>query len=660
MRKDKVIFNKLLICLTLTLISGCSCQNDKLTSVCPTTAQLSKPCLEDDGGSWVEVDSDKLGWNTGSNSTCRIGFTTCNNITTEVSCSGFSAKRAELCGDNMDNDCDGKVDEGFDLDEDEYKTCEGDCDDTNSLVNPTSVEVCNNIDDNCDWVIDEIYLRCWTGPESALVDTEDTLCKTGYKTCHTGNFTECKEQVLPRTELCNGVDDNCDSIIDNYIITDGKVCGPSTSIGQCDYGREQCVGGESYCIDPQMPQNEECNSVDDDCDGYTDEDLSRICTTVCGQGIEFCSWGSWIGCTAYKPDDEICDGMDNDCDDEVDEGCLCTSGQIQECYNNIVDELGLPIACGIGIQFCDENGVWGECNFYNTEEESCNNWDDDCDGTIDDLYISCGDSNIGECKLGKSHCEEGMWSLCEGEIPPQEEVCDNLDNNCDGEIDEDLDPNAKVDMVFAIDISASMCDEIDSIRNGVANYVSEFANSEHLFGLVVFPTIGINDDDISLVTLPPLTNVNTFLTVLDSLNCEGGGIEPSFNTLFQITDPADPLGIGWRDDAKPYVILVTDEPGQSIFLSGINESAIATNTTNCQIGNCESGDRIEVFVFTYTAYFSNWDSATYFEPERLIEIFPANSERYVGILRNIFENVCLYSVTNVDSGNDDIMDSGEP
>jgi hypothetical protein len=71
--------------------------------------------------------------------------------------------------------------------------------------------------------------------------------------------------------------------------------------------------------------------------------------------------------------------------------------------------------------------------------EVCNNIDDDCDTMVDDqLSRACGVSDIGACTLGTERCIGGVWSSCTA-ILPSEEICNNLDDNCDGRIDEGCD-----------------------------------------------------------------------------------------------------------------------------------------------------------------------------------------------------------------------------
>ena len=70
--------------------------------------------------------------------------------------------------------------------------------------------------------------------------------------------------------------------------------------------------------------------------------------------------------------------------------------------------------------------------------EICNNVDDNCDGSIDEsLVMSCG-SNVGACSEGTSVCGGGVFGDCIGEVGPTTEICNSVDDNCDGFIDEGL------------------------------------------------------------------------------------------------------------------------------------------------------------------------------------------------------------------------------
>ncbi|MBI5152028.1 M23 family metallopeptidase [Candidatus Peregrinibacteria bacterium] len=85
---------------------------------------------------------------------------------------------------------------------------------------------------------------------------------------------------------------------------------------------------------------------------------------------------------------------------------------------------------------CDQNckwSEWSECA-VTSSQEICDNMDNDCDGQTDEnLVNSCSTA----CGTGTAECEGGMWTKCTAQLPVNE-ICDNKDNNCDGQIDENL------------------------------------------------------------------------------------------------------------------------------------------------------------------------------------------------------------------------------
>lgn len=130
----------------------------------------------------------------------------------------------EIIGDGIDNNCNGIVDEGaIDSDGDGF-TSDVDCDDSDASINPGATEFCDGVDNDCNGQIDE------TDPSIGnLCDGADSdLCEEGITICVAGSL-ECSDTSGDNLEVCDGQDNDCNSIID-----DGGVCGGSCGDGVCD------------------------------------------------------------------------------------------------------------------------------------------------------------------------------------------------------------------------------------------------------------------------------------------------------------------------------------------------------------------------------------------------------------------------------------------
>lgn len=83
---------------------------------------------------------------------------------------------------------------------------------------------------------------------------------------------------------------------------------------------------------------------------------------------------------------------------------------------------------------CNDNNA----NIHPNAAETCNNIDDDCDSQIDEaLTTSCGTSSTGACRYGTKTCSNGQWSQCTGNIDPVAESCNGIDDDCDTLTDEE-------------------------------------------------------------------------------------------------------------------------------------------------------------------------------------------------------------------------------
>jgi len=233
----------------------------------------------------------------------------------------------------------------------------------------------------------------------------------------------CRNNGPVIQETCNGYDDTCDGQVDEGF-GKGEPCDnggvgqcASTGVLICSSARDQDNGADPLvcnAIEKVPSPFEICDGVDNDCDGAVDEDWLQnglacgLSVGTCGVGALGCSEGV-ISCEGeIIPTSEIWDGLDNDCDGVSDEGCTCSPGSQRECSINLGP-------CVKGIQECETNGTWSPlCSGIVPQVEVCDGVDNNCNGAVD----------------------EGVLNRC-GECGPEPiEVCDGLDNDCDGEVDE--------------------------------------------------------------------------------------------------------------------------------------------------------------------------------------------------------------------------------
>jgi len=361
---------------------------------------------------------------------------------------GVNPGATEACN-LIDDNCDTAIDEGFDVDGDLVTTCgpdgiagnaDDDCDDTEATVNPTAPEICDVLDNDCDTLIDE---------DSDADGDGFTPC--GSDGVPGGPDDDCDDNnpdTYPgATELCDGEDNSCDGNIPSD---------ESDGDGDGDPGCADCNDTNPFMF---TDNPEVCDGLDNNCDTVLpadeadgDADMYMPCSDYEANGAPGISGGD--DCNDADPAInplavEICDLVDQDCDTLVDED-----------FDVDVD----------GFTTCGADGTPGnaddDCDDTNPDvnpdaDEVCDNVDNDCDTDIDDEdtgYLGDDADGDGDEALlcGGLDCDdtddtvEGLdidndgHSTCQGDCddfnpyvnPDGVESCDGADNDCNGDVDD--------------------------------------------------------------------------------------------------------------------------------------------------------------------------------------------------------------------------------
>ncbi len=425
----------------------------------------------------------------------------------------------EVC-DEVDNNCDGEIDEGqtgswyADADGDGYGdpealivACEApvgavadntDCDDTTASAYPGNLEVCDEVDNNCDGAVDEgvtsVYFADFDGDGFGAADLTQNACAvpTGY----TVNADDCDDAVAAvnpdATEICNTIDDDCDGTVDEddasgaitwYADTDADAYGdPSVTAVACAQP-DGFVADRTDCDDARSATNpaatEYCNTYDDDCDGTVDEDDASgvgswyldadgdtygnpaIVDISCAQPTGYvadatdCNDGS---ARAYPGYTESCDSIDNNCDGTVDEDTAVDArtwyaDADADTYGNasVIDiECTQPTGYVANATDCDD----ARAASYPGAPEYCNAYDDDCDGSVDEesaldartWYADADADTYGNPSVTDLECYVPTGYVANATDcddtraltnPGATEYCNTYDDDCDGTVDED-------------------------------------------------------------------------------------------------------------------------------------------------------------------------------------------------------------------------------
>ncbi len=454
----------------------------------------------------------------------------------------------EIC-DGLDNDCDGLVDDEDDLvqgqhiyymdaDHDGFGDADvivaascsalppeggvertGDCDDSDFEVNPRAPEVCDGVDNDCDGLVDDedpslvdayVFYVDEDGdgfghPAATVLSCSPT--QPEGTSDQAGDCNDSDPAVNPLAEeVCDGVDNDCDTLVDIedpslhglafYPDADGDGYGDGTEppiVGCVSPPPEGLVEDNTDCNDhdpdvhPGAP--ERCDGVDNNCEnGILDEEMDED-----GDGFPACS-AEQADCDDTNPHvypgaDEVCDGVDTNCDgvlldeaseadrdgdgvmscagdcddtdpavhpgadeicDGVDTNCDSIADEDDPAFDQDGDGALDPVVCqaytGSSPLDCDDTSP----GRHPGAEEVCNGIDDDCDGDVPDDEADADGDGVMAC--------EGDCDDQDGDVRPgADEVCNGVDDDCDGDVpDDEADADGDGFMVCADD-----CDDGD-------------------------------------------------------------------------------------------------------------------------------------------------------------------------------------------------------
>ncbi|MGE5186714.1 MAG: MopE-related protein [Acidobacteriota bacterium] len=286
-------------------------------------------------------------------------------------------------------------------------------------------ETCDGKDDDCDFLIDEDV-----GGGQACTNSNSFGTCAGTRTCGGSIGFTCEGQI-PMAEKCNYADDDCDGSIDEGFTGLGTVCTPG--VGACQrFGSIGCSadGSTTQCsVTAGSPTTELCNGIDDDCDGVVDNGfpgIGGLCSAgygVCTRyGTTQCAPGGMTTMCSATPgtnaSPETCNYLDDDCDNIVDNGyrnvltgLYDTTANCGACGNDCTTIYTGANSTGT----CSTSGGTAKCvmvcNVAGTYDLD-NNAVDGCEFTLDNtvVYVSTSDTAAADdatCGLGPSGTQPG-------------------------------------------------------------------------------------------------------------------------------------------------------------------------------------------------------------------------------------------------------------
>jgi hypothetical protein len=395
---------------------------------------------------YQDSDADGYGKDNVTQSVCTgqpTGYTTqggdCNDLNAAIKPSA-----SETCN-LIDDNCNGSIDEGVqttfyvDYDGDSYGNpavpvlaCtqptgyvnnDDDFNDNDPNAYNGAPELCDGIDNDGDALIDEgvqnTYYADSDGDGYGDINVPGLACSQPLN--YVANSTDCNDlnvAINPiASETCNGVDDDCDTAVDEGVQTTYYADSDGDGYGNVSVTQSACsqpsgyVSNSTDCNDNNANVNlaatEICNTIDDDCDDIIDENVQTIYFLDADGDGYGTSTSTTLACSApanyvsnsqdcndgdlniYPGANEVCNGIDDDCDGELENGLTFV--------DYFVDADGDGYGAGTASNLCADPGAGYVTNDTDCDDasvmifpggvETCNLIDDDCDGEVDE-YVT--------------------------------------------------------------------------------------------------------------------------------------------------------------------------------------------------------------------------------------------------------------------------------
>ncbi len=369
-----------------------------------------------------------------------------------------------------------------------YVELDNDCDDADDAINPAAAEICDNIDNDCNDVVDD-----GSGPEAGLwyLDNDGDTWGEGTDVIYScaavpgrvnraGDCNDNNELVNPgQIELCNGVDDNCVGGIDEGVLLTFYADTDSDGRGDPLVSETGCTPSAGYVANANDCNDEEpaawtgraeiCDGIDNNCSGQIDEGvtttyyldsdsdgrgdpaISRVACTAPAGFVDNAADCNDEEPAAWTGRAEICDGIDNNCSGQIDEG-VGTIFYADVDGDAFGDPANTRLACTTPVGFvsnstdCDDNNNLR----YPGLTESCDGIDNNCNSIVDETVTSTfyrdeDNDTFGDALVTIQACSQPAGYVsntgdCNDKQPAawtgRTEICDNIDNDCNGLTDE--------------------------------------------------------------------------------------------------------------------------------------------------------------------------------------------------------------------------------